>query len=183
MSGHRAPPSVWVEPRSEYFTSYRAGHRRLAQRAQTGPCVQAGSLRESGTVRDLSIGDLVASAASQQAPPSVLWGIDGGIHNIRHSLRSIASANRQRNRALARSIASWISRRLVELPVPTVSGTQVLRVGDDLVDYRAQGFGLARAVELCLAVAVFLALGTASLRSDRHHVPERVLAAERPGMR
>ena len=66
--------------------------------------------------------------------------------------------------------------------MPTVSSAQVLGVGDDLVDHRAQGFGLARAVELCLAVAVFLAFGTASLLSDRHHVSERVLAAEGPGM-
>ena len=128
------------------------------------------------------MGDLVASAASQQATPSVLQGIDGGIHNPRHRLRSIVSANRRRSRALAGSIASWISRRLVERSVPTVSGAQVLRIGDDLVDDRAQGFGFARAVELRLAVAVFLAFGTASLLSDRHHVSEGVLAAEGPGM-
>ena len=129
------------------------------------------------------MGDLVVSAASQQAPPSVLQGIDGGIHNIRHRLRSIVSANRQRSRAFAGSIASQVSRRLVELAVPVASVAQVLRVGDDLVDHHAQGFGLARAVELCLAVAVFLALGAASLLSDLRHVFERVFAAQCPGMR
>lgn len=183
MSGHRAPPSVWVEPRSEYSTRDRAGHPRLEQRARTGPCAQDENLRESGAVRARSMGDLVASAASQQAPPSVLQGIDGGIHNIRHRLRSIVSANRQRSCALAGSIASRTSRRLVERSVPFASVAQVFRVDDDLVDHRAQGFGLARAVELRLAVAVFLALGAASLLSNRHHVSERVLAAERPGMR
>ena len=124
----------------------------MAQRTQTGPCAQAESLRESGAVRALSMGDLVASAASQQAQPSVLQGIDGGIHNPRHRPRSI------------------------------VSDAEVLRVGDDLVDHRAQGFGFARAVELRLAVAVFLAFSAASLSTDFHHVSERVLAAEGPGM-